>query len=195
MLKTPSNLQKTEHNPILMIISGMDPSTPTESSDKVLAPGYNLIRHHSGDMLLWGGNSPPDRSKHDYAWPHLGDDLNCYGVCDSIEQFQAKFHERLEKDERTFCVFFTHIAKDKDNAGQGGGWRWHKWGPYVGEGKPECEYLDDEDGFENGVYTYHVYQIDGPVLKSDFEKRLDQYKEIEKTQGTEAAQKFMRGES
>jgi hypothetical protein len=55
---------------------------------------------------------------------------------------------------------FTHVPKEPENAGRGGGWRWHKWGPYIGKGEPTTEYLDDEDGFADGVYVYHFYVVD-----------------------------------
>jgi hypothetical protein len=65
-------------------------------------------------------------------------------------------------------VAFTHVAKDPENAGNGGGWRWHKWGEYIGTGQPTTEYLDDEEKFNDGIYTYHIEQIDGPILKLDY---------------------------
>lgn len=39
-----------------------------------------------------------------------------------------------------------------------GGWRWHKWGPYIGVQNPQCEYLYDEKNIDV-VYTYHIYEI------------------------------------
>ena len=81
-----------------------------------------------------------------------------YGVCDGHEQFMRKFGKILEDDERTFCVGFSHCAKEPGVQG----WRWHKWGEYIGEGEPECEYLADEEGFEDGVWGFFILQIDGP---------------------------------
>jgi hypothetical protein len=40
----------------------------------------------------------------------------------------------------------------------GGGWRWHKWGPYIGTQEPKCEYIHDEPEIEE-VFTYHVYEL------------------------------------
>lgn len=81
-----------------------------------------------------------------------------FGVADSPEQFYRKYGAYLNALPVDLCVFFVHIEKDPENKGNGGGWRWRKWGPYVGEGTPQHEYLDDEDGFENGIYTYHIYE-------------------------------------
>lgn len=91
-------------------------------------------------------------------YPDLGE-LGSYGVCDTPQQFITKYNDQLESDDRKFVVGFAHISKDPSNAGKGGGWRWHKWGEYVGEGDPQCEYLDDEEGFENGVYVYTIINI------------------------------------
>jgi len=152
MLKTPP-LRSTRADPVLAIIAG-----DRGVEGKPLEDGFMQITHFSGDMLIWGRNAPEMYM----GWPELGDDLNSYGVCDSPEQFITAFKDRLAADERTFFVTFTHVAKEPDNKGQGGGWRWHKWGPYIGVGTSTREYLDDEDGFPDGVYVYHVYQIAGP---------------------------------
>lgn len=92
-------------------------------------------------------------------YPDFGSYPDCYGVCDSPDQFCSKFEELLEKDERNLVVSFTHVRKNPDNAGKGGGWRWHKWGPYFGTGEPAAEYLDDEEGFDDGIYVYHIYEV------------------------------------
>jgi len=85
------------------------------------------------------------------------DRMSEYGVCDSPVQFHEYHGALLEADRRRITVFFVHVAKDPENAGEGGGWRWHKWGPYIGDHLPTTEYLDDEAGFDDGVYTYHAY--------------------------------------
>ena len=67
----------------------------------------------------------------------------------------------LEKDRRHLTLTLTHVPKELENAGKGGGWRWHKWGPYVGKGEPTMEYLDDEDEFADGIWVYHVFDVTG----------------------------------
>jgi hypothetical protein len=168
MLKNPSSFKNSSIlDALAEAISGQPNFSPN-----ILEEGFAVIPHFSGDILIWGRNSPemymgypefhhPDASKYD-------DYLYAYGVVDTPQQFIERFKDTLQKDERTFFVTFTHIEKDRSNRGQGGGWRWHKWGPYIGNYGHECEYLDDEDGFENGVYTYHIYQIDGPNLNRSF---------------------------
>ena len=83
--------------------------------------------------------------------------FSAYGVCDTPYQFIIRFYKLLKEDERTFVVSFTHIPKSN-------GFKWHKWGPYIGDGRPECEKLREELGFDDGVYSYHVYQLSGPIL-------------------------------
>jgi hypothetical protein len=141
MLKTPTRLYK---DPIMDIMSG---------GKEPINRGEGLIEifHFASDIMLYGQNGD---------WKFKVEGISKYGVCDSIEQFIGKFKDLLEKEPRNLAVFFTHIAKDPENAGNGGGWRWHKWGEYVGEGEPTTEYLDDEPEFENGVYTYKVHDID-----------------------------------
>lgn len=118
-----------------------------------LQKGCYQIGHFSSDIALYGHNG--DWNRYDF-----GNEVPVSGVCDSPEQF-LKLHERnLEGCKERVAVFFTHVKKDPSNRGRGGGWRWHKWGEYIGEWQPECEYLDDEDGFENGIYVFRVHDID-----------------------------------
>lgn len=79
-----------------------------------------------------------------------------YGVCDSPDQFVGKFGGVLKSSSRKFCVSFTKICRDDQP--ESGGWRWHKWGPYVGEHEPTVEYLRDEPQIEV-VFAYHVYEV------------------------------------
>lgn len=39
----------------------------------------------------------------------------------------------------------------------GGGWRWEKWGPYIGTQRSVADYLHDEPDIDY-VYTFHVYK-------------------------------------
>lgn len=79
-----------------------------------------------------------------------------YGVCDSPEQFKSKYLDALRSDARyEYVVSFVHLRKSEQPSR--GGWRWHKWGEYVGEKDPQCEYLYDEPEIEE-VYTFHVYR-------------------------------------
>lgn len=78
-----------------------------------------------------------------------------HGVADSPEQFFAKY-PGLATDPRHFAVtFWVHRKADQPAEG---GWRWHKWGPYVGEQESQAEYLHDEPEIEE-VVSFRVYEI------------------------------------
>lgn len=88
------------------------------------------------------------------------DMLEQYGVADNIEQIKAYYKDWIEKSDWVITV--TPVYQNKQNAGIGGGWRWHKWGEYIGNLDPQCEYLDDEDfgeDFQGYVLCYHIYPV------------------------------------
>lgn len=88
------------------------------------------------------------------------DMLEQYGVADNIEQIKAYYKDWIEKSDWVITV--TPVYQNKQNAGKGGGWRWHKWGEYIGKLNPECEYLDDEDfgdDWQGYVLCYHIYPV------------------------------------
>lgn len=80
-----------------------------------------------------------------------------FGVHDSVEAFLDQFGEALEADPRELLVLFTQIRRDEQYAD--GGWRWHKWGPMLGEQVPTTEYLYDEPDIES-VVVFRVHEIE-----------------------------------
>ena len=89
------------------------------------------------------------------TWFDLGDRHDNHGVCDNYQQILDKFPEIKASDAR-YCIAITPIEKKKQS--DWGGWRWHKWGTYIGKGEPTCEYLYDEPIIEK-VYVYTVYRL------------------------------------
>lgn len=84
-----------------------------------------------------------------------------YGVADSVEQIKEYFKEEIEDTEKKYFISLTPVFQDKENEGNGGGWRWHKWGEYIGKLNPKYEYLDDEDfgpDFKH-VLCFHLYSV------------------------------------
>lgn len=73
-------------------------------------------------------------------------DLCGYGVADTIEQILSHGKRMIDDCERSFIVSVALISK-KDQP-ERGGWRWHKWGPYIGVKKPQAEYIADEPDIE-----------------------------------------------
>lgn len=83
-----------------------------------------------------------------------------YGVCDSPDQFLAGPGAALDADlGRRYCISFVEVRRDEQPPD--GGWRWHKWGPYIGEKTPTTEYLHDEPDIDR-VFTFHVYEVTTP---------------------------------
>lgn len=83
-----------------------------------------------------------------------------YGVADNIEQIKEHYKEWIEKSD--WVIEVNPVYQEKENAGKGGGWRWHKWGEYIGKLNPQCEYLDDEDfgdDWQGYVLCYHIYPV------------------------------------
>lgn len=78
-----------------------------------------------------------------------------YGVCDTWEQILAKWPE-LKTMDRTFVIGVSPIYRaDQPSYG---GWRWHKWGEYIGSHDPQYEYLYDEKGIDV-VYCFAIYEV------------------------------------
>lgn len=113
---------------------------------EVLATGVVQIGHF--------GSSDFPKGVKTVDWPKLS--IGHYGVCDSYEQVLEKCPElRLDKD-RKFVVTVTKIQKATQPPE--GGWRWHKWGEYIGTQEPTSEYIYDEPLIEE-VFCYHIYEI------------------------------------
>ncbi len=80
-----------------------------------------------------------------------------FGVSDDIDQVLKEYKQWLDDPTRKFCISFTKVEKSEQPSD--GGWRWHKWGPYIGTKNPQCEYLYDEGDDITEVYVYHIYEL------------------------------------
>ena len=76
-----------------------------------------------------------------------------YGIADNIEQIKEYYKEEIADPNRKFFIHMTPVWQEKENAGEGGGWRWHKCGEYIGKLNPQYEYLDDEDFGDDFEYV------------------------------------------
>lgn len=91
-----------------------------------------------------------------------GEFVHCYGVADNLQQIKEYFSKQIHDPENRYWISIHYISQNKERAGKGGGWRWHKWGPYIGNLEPKCEYLDDEDfgpDFSGHVICFHCYKL------------------------------------
>ena len=84
-----------------------------------------------------------------------------YGVADNIKQIKEYYKEEVVDTEKKYCLALTPVWQEKENKGKGGGWRWHKWGGYIGKLNPQCEYLDDEDFWDDFQYvlTFTLFTV------------------------------------
>jgi len=83
------------------------------------------------------------------------------GVADSVDQIKEYFKKEIKDKKHKFCISITPVWQEKENKGKGGGWRWHKWGKYIGKLNPQYEYLDDEDFGDDFEYIlcFHLHYI------------------------------------
>lgn len=128
---------------ILGVIGGGGPLIPER-----LDEGMYLCGHWSIDQLGVPIRERWREDKPEYL------DFDDHGVCDTPQQAVDKLRLK-DRPERFFVSFVRLRRADQPREG---GWRWHKWGPYIGEREPQCEYLHDEPEIEE-VYTFHVYEL------------------------------------
>lgn len=177
-------VQNPVEDPIIAILAGIgDSDTPFTE----LEVGSYLINHFSFEHVILGDwETYPELGKEIIAKGVLNPSMGLYefgpyGVCDGPEQFwETELGKFIRESDRPFCVSFTHVAKADQPPD--GGWRWHKWGSYIGKGEPQCEYLYDEEGFEDGIYTYHVFErktvVNVPEIQEEIEEAQGVKKEL-----------------
>jgi hypothetical protein len=124
---------------------------------KALGGSDETIELKNGIYQLgcFGGSSFLGNYEHYPNFDEVNDDYRGpYGVADDIDQILAKYPE-LEASDRKFIVTVTPVVKADQSPH--GGWRWHKWGTYIGTHDIQCEYLYDEQGIEQ-VFCFHIYE-------------------------------------
>lgn len=84
-------------------------------------------------------------------------DLGSYGVCDGFKQLLEKYEPLVIDPNRDYTFGLTKVVKAHQESW--GGWRWHKWGEYIGDQEPTCEYLYDEPIIDE-VFTYSIILIE-----------------------------------
>lgn len=80
-----------------------------------------------------------------------------YGVADNLEQV-VNFYNKNEDGyfKGNHVIFCGKVVKNPDEPCSG--WRWHKWGPYIGTQNPKCEYINDEPEITE-VIVFSIYKI------------------------------------
>lgn len=80
-----------------------------------------------------------------------------YGVCDNYKQVLEHYKELLSDVNKNYVIGLSTVNR-KDQP-EGDGWRWHKWGEYIGTQNPQHEYIYDDTHIDT-VYCYHIYEIE-----------------------------------
>jgi hypothetical protein len=80
-----------------------------------------------------------------------------YGVADNLEQIVDLYNKNEEGwFYGNHVILCCKVTKDPDSPCSG--WRWHKWGPYIGTQNPQCEYLNDEPEIDE-VIIFSIYKV------------------------------------
>lgn len=139
------------------------------NSDETLLPIHATYSHNFEHTLTPHYSNPSPyvtdkRMFHDYNRPLSRLD----GVADNFSQISNYLKEKFEKIEQdnndidaSVVITATPILKSCEPAD--GGWRWHKWGKYIGLRNPKNEYIHDEDDTINVVWCFSVI----PVIKKE----------------------------
>lgn len=83
--------------------------------------------------------------------------LSAHGVADNVEQVKKRFANVIANPDVQICIALMPVFKSKEP--EDGGWRWHKWGEYIGTQNPQCEYLYNEPDIDL-VLCFHVYVVE-----------------------------------
>ena len=127
-----------------------------------------------GIYEFWESSSPNyiDELIKFYEISNFWDIVNpCYGICDNFQQIlerDSTAKELISRKDKTFILVLCEVRRVDQP--EDGGWRWHKWGDYIGDYKQTSEYLYDEVEIDK-VYTYHFLE----VKKRWFENPLKSY--------------------
>lgn len=119
---------------------------------------FNKVTHPAYSFIF--DESYPKQYKDNYMFDE-------YGVCDNAEQVMQHYKFLADDPHNNYFIALTPISKEHQPAS--GGWRWHKWGSYIGTQKRTgCEYLYNEPNIDL-VFTYHVYKFKSvlPFLKTE----------------------------
>jgi hypothetical protein len=80
-----------------------------------------------------------------------------YGVADNIEQVLELYNKNeFGYFKGNHVILCNEIIKDPNEPCSG--WRWHKWGEYIGTQNPQCEYLNDEPEIDR-VITFSIVKV------------------------------------
>lgn len=148
-------------DPVATILTGPD-YKPEHVTQGVYLTHFNfnydiqhLLKNEHPFSPMFDHNLPYEermKAVRDFDWENAPQD---YGVCDSWKQIVEKWPS-LVTDERKFIISLSEIRRE-DQPPQGG-WRWHKWGGYIGIQNPQYEYLYDDTHIDK-VYCFSIMEV------------------------------------
>lgn len=115
--------------------------------------GYNMYKYREENQMEW---ISPYLIGLFYQLAMFGhtDHIN-HGLCDNPDQILAKW-PHLETSKQKHFITLTPIYKSDQSPS--GGFRFHKWGTYIGEHELQYEYLYDEEEIDI-IYVFHIHTL------------------------------------
>ena len=113
-----------------------------------IVPGHNFIEEMVNNVTRQHARSEYDKESYE-----SGDVWCSFGLCDNASQAIQFYNDRKAKGgfPGNHIITLTYMGKNS-------GWRWHKWGRYLGNFEPSREYFEDEEGIE-AVWSFHIIRI------------------------------------
>jgi len=139
-----------------LLLAGVNADNALSPFIKTNSPFADIrrIRYNEMDKYEWGSpEAAAFRAERDAAEENLPEE---YGVCDYPYQIIDTWPTLVSDPDHRYIVTLDEIRKDEQPSD--GGWRWHKWGTYIGDREPLCEYLYDEPEIDN-VYVFHIHEL------------------------------------
>jgi hypothetical protein len=134
---------RTRRDPIGVILKGLD-YAPTRVARGVYESHFNFYY----DIRSLVKSEYPFIDSLDIG-PHP------FGVCDHWSQITERWPVIDLADEH-YLISLTPIRREEEPPE--GGWRWHKWGPYIGNQRPRHEYIFDDTHIDV-VYCYRIFEV------------------------------------
>ena len=88
---------------------------------------------------------------------------------DDIEQILTYFADRVADPTRAYVIGLLTVRKATQP--DRGGWRWHRWGEYIGVHEPQREYIHDEPVIEQAI-CFHLLEVPDFAPGSRLHSRL-----------------------
>ncbi len=105
------------------------------------------------EKAMSDGDKDKENKARDLFWEHCNNSE--YGVADSLEQV-LEYGKKFIESEHPYVISFS-LIKSEDQPDEGG-WRWHKWGPYIGQHSVTHEYLKDQPEIKE-VIIFHFHKL------------------------------------